>query len=177
MLRVIGQKTQCHAVQKPTPPSAPSIHNRSMDGINHNTRAMRPSAVCGCGLAVNAHLPRSAVFRPCFDFVNLMQGRATHPTASSPAPRDGGSCPRADDRRKPRPGDNSDTASRMLVLPAPFGPKIATGRASSVILASLWDRKCDRVKLRQRKRHHHPLLCFKKIPAAGGMKIVRRASA
>ena len=33
--------------------------------------------------------------------------------------------------RSPRPGESSDTASTRLVLPAPFGPNTATGRASS----------------------------------------------
>ena len=30
--------------------------------------------------------------------------------------------------RSPRPGESSETASIRLVLPAPFGPKTATGR-------------------------------------------------
>ncbi len=35
-------------------------------------------------------------------------------------------------RRNPRPGASSETASRRLVLPAPFGPTSTTGRASGV---------------------------------------------
>jgi hypothetical protein len=34
-------------------------------------------------------------------------------------------------RRSPRPGENNETASKMLVLPVPFFPKITTGLSSS----------------------------------------------
>ena len=60
-------------------------------------------------------------------------GRATVSSAATFQPsasgrRDSSS---AAARRSPRPGERSETASRMFVLPAPFGPKIATGRPSS----------------------------------------------
>jgi hypothetical protein len=34
-------------------------------------------------------------------------------------------------RRSPRPGENKETASKILVLPVPFFPKTTTGLPSS----------------------------------------------
>jgi hypothetical protein len=45
-----------------------------------------------------------------------------------------------------RPGDRSETASIRLVLPAPLGPKSATGRPSRSSRVRRWLRKCDRVR-------------------------------
>ena len=46
--------------------------------------------------------------------------------------------------RRPRPGERSETASIRLVLPAPFGPKTATGRPSNSSRAPRCERKCER---------------------------------
>src|SRR6056297_2288568 len=126
-------------------PSAPSIQSRSMDGISHNTRAMRPRAVW------LADLPSIRNWRgwPSSDQISISWSWCREcriPVTFQP--RDSGrramSCAAA--RRKPRPGENSETASRILVLPAPLGPWMATGRASRSSRADLCERKCDRVR-------------------------------
>ena len=108
---------------------APSSHSRSIAGVSQSTRATAPRAVCGAGLpsistcrpapsdqvATSWPSPRpssaAATFQPMLSGVRAI--------SSAAAPR------------RPRPGESSDTASIRLVLPAPFGPKTATGRPSS----------------------------------------------
>jgi hypothetical protein len=53
----------------------------------------------------------------------------------------------AEARRIPLPGENKETASKILVLPVPLLPKTTTGLPSSEILETLWERKCERVRL------------------------------
>ena len=77
-------------------------------------------------------------------------------------------------RLSPRPGENSDTASRTLVFPAPFGPDNTTGRPSSSRPATLCERKCDSVSSVRQSATAGPFYDLEKLESASG---IRRASA
>ncbi len=115
-----------------------------MAGTSHRTLTIRPSWYCGAGL------PSTRVCRgpPSSDLrsISLTRGGAAR-RAETFQPIDSGrrAISATVAPRSPRPGDSSEIASSTLVLPAPFGPKSATGRESEVIRVARCERKCDRV--------------------------------
>ena len=120
--------------------AAPSSHSRSIAGVSHSTRTTRPSPACGEGLpSISTEPPRAlAPGRDLMRPVRRGQRGGNLPADPLRGPRQ----LLAAAPRKPRPGESSEIASIRLVLPAPFGPKIATGRPSNPSSTARCERNC-----------------------------------
>ena len=124
--------------------SGPSTHNLSILGANQIIFTNSPKATWEVGLSsINVSLFKFGpvlvsilcVKLPIFKIAEIFQPISSGDLIISATL----------DRLMPRPGESKDIASNILVFPAPFNPKIATGRPSKIIRVSKWDLKCDSV--------------------------------
>jgi hypothetical protein len=143
ILGMVGQEAHGHAVEKPPPPVGaldpePVLRGHQPDDADETRQrhlrgglAVDPDGAGGIGFGGKLHLVVEAgTGEVARTFQPMASGRRMISSAVA--------------RRRPLPGDRSETASIRLVLPAPLGPKSATGRPSRSSRVRRWLRKCDR---------------------------------